>query len=862
MKKRKNSRRSVMSKSKRKVVVIGWDAADWKIIFPLIEAGYMPTLAKFLKEGVWGKLATLDPPMSPMLWTSIATGKRADKHGILGFLEPTPDGQAIRPVNSTSRKVKAIWNILHQQGYQSNVVGWWPSHPAEPINGVMVSNFYQQFKGKYGDPWPLPKGTVYPQRLEEEMENLRVHAGEMTEAHVLPFVPTAVEVDYEKDKRLYSVSKILAHCTSIHAAATHLMEHEPWDFTAIYYDAIDHFCHGFMKFHPPQLPGVPDDLFQRYKQVVTSGYIYHDMMLERLLELAGDDATVMIISDHGFHSDHLRPRKLPKEPAAPAHEHSPFGIFAMKGPGIKKNEQIFGASLLDITPTLLTLYDLPLGDDMEGRPLLQCFEEAKVPATIPSWEEVEGDCGMHSEDVQEDTWAAQEAMQQLIELGYVEAPDDDKQEAIRKTVNESQYYLAKTHIHAGRHDDAIPILETLFATDPDQTRYGLTLCSSYLAKKMGKKGKQIIDQLRNNEDVSEDYLDYMEGNLLLSSNRPRMALELLRKAQKNAPEFAEVHVQVGKALNMRQLWEEAAEAFKTSLSLDNDSPIAHHGLAITYLRRGRYEEAVNELLHALELMHFFPPAHYHLGEALVLMEHYEEAAQAFQMAASMAPGMTRAYRWLVNIYEEKIPDAAKAAHYRTIINERIKGVITIVSGLPRSGTSMMMQMLHRGGMEALTDELRQPDNNNPKGYYEYEPVKRLGKDNSWLHEAEDKVVKIIGPLLYNLPAEYEYKIVFMERDMSELLRSQQIMLGKTSHAEANAYPATLAAAFEKQLQQAKDWIKRQSNVEALFVPYAEVIAHPEEQAENINAFLGNALNVKEMALSVDPDLYRNKAVKS
>ncbi len=121
-----------MSK-KRKILLIGWDAADRKIIDKLIDKGEMPALKSLKENGCYGNLLTLDPPFSPMLWTTIATGKLPDKHGILGFTEPMPSGAGIRPVASTSRKVKAIWNILTQEKLKTHVAGWWPSHPAETI---------------------------------------------------------------------------------------------------------------------------------------------------------------------------------------------------------------------------------------------------------------------------------------------------------------------------------------------------------------------------------------------------------------------------------------------------------------------------------------------------------------------------------------------------------------------------------------------------------------------------------------------------------------------------------------------------------------------------------------------------------
>ncbi len=126
----------------RKVLLIGWDAADWKIINPLLDQGLMPTLEDLVNHGVIGNLATLHPVLSPMLWNSIATGMRPDKHGILGFIEPDPQTGRVRPVTSTSRKVKAIWNILTQRGYKTHVLGWFAGHPAEPINGIAVSDLY------------------------------------------------------------------------------------------------------------------------------------------------------------------------------------------------------------------------------------------------------------------------------------------------------------------------------------------------------------------------------------------------------------------------------------------------------------------------------------------------------------------------------------------------------------------------------------------------------------------------------------------------------------------------------------------------------------------------------------------------
>src|ERR1700722_318835 len=145
----------------RRLLLVGWDAADWQIIDPLMARGEMPHLAGLIANGARGNLATIYPPLSPMLWTTIATGKRPPEHGILGFTEPAEDGLFVHPISNLGRKTKALWNILNQNGKRSIVVGWWPSHPAEPIRGAMVSEHFKLFPGQDLSS-PLQPGTIWP----------------------------------------------------------------------------------------------------------------------------------------------------------------------------------------------------------------------------------------------------------------------------------------------------------------------------------------------------------------------------------------------------------------------------------------------------------------------------------------------------------------------------------------------------------------------------------------------------------------------------------------------------------------------------------------------------------------------------
>lgn len=838
----------------KKVLVIGWDAADWKVINPLLDAGLMPALEKLINRGSMGNIATLDPPLSPILWTSIATGKTADKHGILNFVEPDSTTGDIRPVSVTSRKIKAIWNILTQEGFKTHLVGWWPSHPAEPINGVCVSNFFQkQPKGKDQE-WKMPAGAIHPKELEDTLKEFRIELSEITGAMLLPFVPNAAKVDQEKDKSLHGIACHMAEAASLHAASTWILENKDWDFMGIYFDMIDHFCHSFMKYHPPRINGIPEEFFELYKDVINSAYRFQDMMLERTLQLAGDDVTVILLSDHGFHSDHLRPKKLPNEPIAPALEHSPYGIICMAGPHIQEDERIFGATLLDITPTILTLFGLPIGKDMDGKPLLQAFKEEIKPDYIDSWENVPGECGMHPADVQEDPWAAKEAMDQLVELGYVEAPGESSVLRVQKTKNETDFILAKVYAGSRRYTQAIEILEKLYAENPEAARYGLKLAHCYQATKNIKGLRKVIDELRAKKLKEMPHLDFLEGTLLLFENYPRKALRMLQQAEKSISHMPNLHIQIGNVYNKIKKWQDAERAFSTALQIDMNNAHAFHGLALSRLRQYRYDEAADAALNAIGLMYQYPEAHYHLGEILYHMKDYERSAQAFEISINMMPGYKKAHQWLIKIYDEHLKQPEKAERSRTFIKDQIKGTITIVSGLPRSGTSMMMQMLESGGLEILTDNIRQNDENNPKGYMEFEAVKKINQDQSWLRDAEGKVVKVISHLLQFLPNTYNYKIIFMEREMVEVLQSQQKMLGK----DPNIYPAALADTFQKQLSKTKSWLHGQPNMEVLYVNYAEIIENPEEMSENISSFLGQDLELEAMTTRIDKNLYRNK----
>jgi hypothetical protein len=188
-----------------------------------------------------------------------------------------------------------------------------------------------------------------------------------------------------------------------------------------------------------------------------------------------------------------------------------------------------------------------------------------------------------------------------------------------------------------------------------------------------------------------------------------------------------------------------------------------------------------------------------------------------------------------------------------------KDYIIVVSGLPRSGTSMMMKMLEAGGQPILTDNLREADANNPKGYYEFERVKELPNgDYGWIPEAGGKVVKIVTGLIMSLPSDAKFKVIFMQRAMKEVLSSQKKMLGRLGREDDNVEDEKMKKIYQEHLKQVNAWIAKQPNIEVLYVNYNTMLENPLESLQKVNEFLGGGMDMNVMAGVVDKELYRER----
>ena len=197
--------------------------------------------------------------------------------------------------------------------------------------------------------------------------------------------------------------------------------------------------------------------------------------------------------------------------------------------------------------------------------------------------------------------------------------------------------------------------------------------------------------------------------------------------------------------------------------------------------------------------------------------------------------------------------------FKSLRKPKSQEFITVVSGLPRSGTSMMMKILEAGGLPPLTDNLRTADEDNPKGYFEFERVKKMPDgDISWVEDAQGKAVKVISALLEHLPPAYSYRVLFMQRKIDEILASQKQMLVRSGKPTDQVSDEQLAEMYGKHLAKVKAWLDEQTNFSVNYLDYNAMLADPTKYARQVNQFLDNSLNPQDMARVVDPNLYRQR----
>lgn len=367
---------------RRKVVLLGFDSCDPDLVDQYVKEGKLPHFAQLRREGAHGALASLQPTLSPVVWTTIATGMPPQRHGILDFVVDTPAGRV--PVSSKMRQADTVWHLLSGQGEKVGVVGWLVTWPAEKVNGFLVSERMGHLAYDYLFGEQKYEGQrTWPEDLAEKLKDDVAGPDDISLGNMRPFVDiTAQEyrdtysTTFDPRNRIGNLRLILATAQTFRNVGERLAAEEKPRFFACYFEAMDAISHLFMPYAPPKTPNVPADLYMKYRNAIEADYIWHDRVLGEYMDAADADTTVFVVSDHGFKNGDFRTADdsdFHAKTGAMWHRH--YGVFYAWGNGVKRGATVAGASVYDIAPTILASMGYPVPKDMDGHVLDAAFEE-------------------------------------------------------------------------------------------------------------------------------------------------------------------------------------------------------------------------------------------------------------------------------------------------------------------------------------------------------------------------------------------------------------------------------------------------------------------------------------------------------
>ncbi len=565
----------------RRLIIVGVDGGDWLNLRPLIDAGRLPNFAKLVHDGASGPLRSEEPMLSPLLWTTMATGRLPEQHGVLNFTAVDKKTGARAPVSRHDRKVDAFWNMLGDYKHTVDVIGWLATDPAEAINGVMVTDKFGYLAYVPENKDKAEDASVYPGQRRPELAALVTHADVVADEELSRFVHLSPDElarhrhTTDPNDAVNNLLHLYASTRTYQTIATHLLEKDRPDVLAVYFEWVDAVSHLFMLHTPPRLPDVPQTEFDRYQDAVEEAYVFQDEVLGQIMQRMDERTVLMVISDHGFKSGAARLKNRPEIWAGNAALwHRPEGIVAFYGAGVKKGAAIEGASIRDVAPTVLALMGLPRADDMAGLAITSAFAEEVTKSFstehVPTLDRKRADAAANTA-----SGASEETMKKLEALGYL-TPDNP----------DALHNLGQRYQQKGEYQKAIESYKKAIAMRPTFYNAYNNLATCYGELKMYP---EAIDALEKCIKLKpDDY--YAMSNLaviMMHTNRPDEALRFAKQAVDTEPAYVNGHVTYGAMLAMAKRYDEAEKEFNRALTLDPNNANALENLKRVQAAKGQ-----------------------------------------------------------------------------------------------------------------------------------------------------------------------------------------------------------------------------------------------------------------------------------
>jgi Tfp pilus assembly protein PilF len=593
-----------------RVLFVGLDGADWELFDGYMASGIMPNLAALAREGRTGALTTIQPPLSPLVWTTMMTGVSPLEHGILDFTRFNPATGAREPITSGERRVPAIWTMAGDAGRSVAVLGLWATWPAEPVRGLLVSDRFLSFTSTEAQP---PPGFIHPADREAWARDALARAEKSTDlASLRAYLPdlTAAELATEAarpDPYAHPVSalrRILIETRAYDDLARSWIAEQRPDLAVVYFQGTDTLGHVFAPYAPPRQPAVSGADFARYSHVPELYFAEIDRLLGGYRKLAEQNgAVLMLASDHGFRWKEGRPARLSSAAAATAGLwHREEGISLLWGPGIQASPERSHGRVDQVCATLLALLGLSPGKGLAGPPL----PGAPAPAGTPV-APVDYRARYHLTPRAQTTPSAapsSEEIAKLRDLGYIGSHEPARApEGVSSTRTPASYDNEGLLLRqAGRTAEAVAAFRKALALDPHSAA-----ALWNLSDLMHEEGRDL--------DRSDDLLvQAVAAGLAEGAERagaravayaragqPERSLHLLDRAVAAQPGDSKLWLYRGRYRLERRQCQEAAGDFARSARLDAADPLAHASLGLARLCVGDAPGAARALRRSLDL---------------------------------------------------------------------------------------------------------------------------------------------------------------------------------------------------------------------------------------------------------------------
>ena len=614
------------------VVLLGLDGLDPEVVGLLMAEGKLPNLSRMREEGAWGVLRAEPPLLSPILWTTIATGKPAREHGIGHFVATDPVSGEDVPATSTLRKVEALWNIVSDSGRQVATIGWWATWPPETVRGTVVSDqtaYHFLFPEAAAE--AVRADAIAPSEEAERLVRWVRRPDDVDSGELQDFAELTTEEwsrPFDFDDEASHLKWAYATADSYRKIALDLLGRRQPDLLMLYIEATDSVSHLFGHlFRNENLAGPLLEQKRRFGKSVEAMYMFADRIVGEVLEKMPDNGTLIVVSDHGF-----RLGELPDDPTTTGglrrrvddSFHRRDGVILMAGRAVEHGIRIDGATQLDVAPTVLTLLGLEVPRDMPGRVLERAVQIEIADRRLDTYESGQRESNLVTSEPE----IAASARRRLEALGYLDTVKRPEPEPVSDgTIStQGEINLAALAFREGRFDEAIERYLALLESMPNEVRLHISLAAAYSGAENYEKATEHLEEALR-RDSSDPRAHYNLGMLAELRGEPGEAVGRYRTSLRYQPEFEpslQALARLGESPPGAQIrsqeerqalalcdqaresakrggFDEAARIIERAVELAPRSAVVlQYRSNIAYLR-GDYETAIDSLENALEI---------------------------------------------------------------------------------------------------------------------------------------------------------------------------------------------------------------------------------------------------------------------